>query len=101
MYSFKLGKNKDAKWWDLGIKTMKEGEKALFTVGPDYAFGKEGKESLKVPADATLTYEVELVKAHPKSKWDFSIEERQEKANEYKNIGNGYFKNNDFENAKK
>lgn len=45
---------------------MKVGEKAILTCKPDYAYGEEGNPP-NIPADATLTFEVELL----------SCEERQ------------------------
>lgn len=39
---------------------MKKGEKAILTCAPDYAYGKTGSPP-KIPADATLNFEVELL----------------------------------------
>ena len=45
--------------WDEGVRTMKKGEKALLTCRSDYAYGKAGSPP-KIPADATLNFEVSL-----------------------------------------
>lgn len=39
---------------------MKKGEKALLTIRSDYGYGKAGSPP-KIPADATLLFEVELL----------------------------------------
>jgi FKBP-type peptidyl-prolyl cis-trans isomerase len=49
------------KAWDIGLASMKAGEKALLTCAADYAYGKSGSPP-KIPADATLLFEVELLR---------------------------------------
>ena len=39
---------------------MRVGERALLTLSPEYAYGEEG--SGKIPASATLEFEVELLR---------------------------------------
>lgn len=46
--------------WDKGVKTMKKGEQAIFTVQPEYAYGKEGKPPA-VPPDTPLKFDIELL----------------------------------------
>lgn len=48
------------KAWDLGIRTMKKGEVAILTCAPDYAYGEKGSPP-KIPPNATLIFEVELL----------------------------------------
>ena len=45
--------------WDRGFASMRVGERALLTLSPEYAYGGEG--SGKIPASATLEFEVELL----------------------------------------
>ena len=48
------------KGWDQGVATMLKGEKSLLTCKPDFAYGEKGS-SPKIPPDATLQFEVELL----------------------------------------
>lgn len=47
------------KAWDLGVASMKRGELAVLYCKSEYAYGKAGSPP-KIPADATLVFEVEL-----------------------------------------
>lgn len=58
-FSFTLGKGEVIKAWDLGVATMKKGELAKLTCRSDYAYGEQGSPP-KIPANATLVFEVEL-----------------------------------------
>merc|ERR1719387_3084537 len=59
-FSFMLGKGQVIKGWDLGVATMKKGEKANFTLAPEFAYGAAGSPP-KIPENATLKFEVELL----------------------------------------
>ena len=58
-FEFKLGKGDVIKGWDVAVATMKKGEKATVTIKPEYGYGK--KSMGKIPANSTLTFEMELV----------------------------------------
>ncbi|XP_023513725.1 peptidyl-prolyl cis-trans isomerase FKBP62-like [Cucurbita pepo subsp. pepo] len=59
-FKFTLGQGQVIKGWDLGIKTMKKSEKALFTIPPDLAYGESGSPPT-IPPSATLQFDVELL----------------------------------------
>ena len=46
----------------LAIRSFREGERATVRVWPEKAFGAAGKEALGIPADATLEFDVTLVR---------------------------------------
>lgn len=79
---------------------MKVGEKAFFTIKPEYAYGERSMG--KIPSNSTLNFEVELLsfKEKEKTKSDYSTEERMAKAKEFKEEGNSFYKNKDWNNAK-
>ncbi|XP_042459415.1 70 kDa peptidyl-prolyl isomerase-like [Zingiber officinale] len=59
-FKFKLGQGQVIKGWDQGIKTMKKGENAIFTIPPDLAYGESGSPPT-IPPNATLQFDVELL----------------------------------------
>jgi len=62
-FSFQIGKSEVIKGWDIGVATMKIGEKAVFTIKADYGYGSAGSPP-KIPGDATLVFEIELFEFH-------------------------------------
>ncbi|CAM8999979.1 unnamed protein product [Rhodiola kirilowii] len=59
-FKFTLGQGRVIKGWDLGIKTMKKGENALFTIPAELAYGEAGSPPT-IPPNATLQFDVELL----------------------------------------
>ncbi|CAL9177526.1 unnamed protein product [Musa hybrid cultivar] len=59
-FKFKLGQGQVIKGWDQGIKTMKKGENAIFTIPPELAYGEHGSPPT-IPPNATLQFDVELM----------------------------------------
>lgn len=58
-FKFKLGEGKVIKGWDIGVASMKKGEKCNLTCTSEYAYG-DGGSPPKIPGGATLKFEVEL-----------------------------------------
>ncbi len=59
---FTLGIGQVIPGWDEGIALLKEGDKARFVIPSDLAYGPRGAGGV-IPPDATLIFDVELVKA--------------------------------------
>lgn len=94
--TFTLGEVEDPKitvGLETAIKKMKEKETSRFTVSPAYAYGKNGNKELNIPADATLTYEVELVSFEKAKKvYEMDTPEKLEQAQIRKDKGTELFK---------
>ncbi|XP_065852020.1 70 kDa peptidyl-prolyl isomerase-like isoform X2 [Euphorbia lathyris] len=58
-FSFKLGQGEVIKGLDDGVATMKKGERAIFIVPPNLAYGEAGSPPL-IPPNATLVFDVEM-----------------------------------------
>jgi hypothetical protein len=48
------------KGWDIAITSMRVGEKAEFTIAPQYAYGYAGVEPM-IPSDATIAIDMEVL----------------------------------------
>jgi len=48
-FTFKLGINMVIKGWDVGVASMKVGEKALLICKPNYAYGEGGRYCISPP----------------------------------------------------
>ncbi|CAG9797937.1 unnamed protein product [Chironomus riparius] len=59
-FEFQLGKGQVIKSWDIGVASMKKGEKCVLTCAPDYAYGKMGSPP-NIPPESTLKFELELL----------------------------------------
>jgi FKBP-type peptidyl-prolyl cis-trans isomerase len=60
-FSFALGAGDVIPGWDLGVAGMKVGGKRKLTVPPDLGYGAQGAGGV-IPPNATLKFEVELLK---------------------------------------
>ncbi|KAI7799770.1 putative peptidyl-prolyl cis-trans isomerase FKBP3 [Triplophysa rosa] len=59
--SFKVGLGKVIRGWDEGVMTMSKGETARLDIEPEWAYGRKGVPDSKIPPNAKLIFEVELV----------------------------------------
>ena len=60
-FDFTIGHGSVIKGWDKGVLEMSLGELAELTISPDYGYGSKGAMGI-IPPNATLTFEVELLK---------------------------------------
>ena len=60
-FEVRIGAGYVIKGWDLGVPGMKVGGKRKLTIPPELAYGRYGVDP-DIPGDATLVFEVELLK---------------------------------------
>jgi FKBP-type peptidyl-prolyl cis-trans isomerase len=59
-FEFVLGQGMVIKGWDQGVEGMKPGGKRRLTIPSELGYGKSGSPP-KIPADATLVFDIELL----------------------------------------
>lgn len=61
-FVFKLGAGQVIQGWDSGLVGMKVGEKRKLVIPPELAYGSRGAGNGAIPPNATLVFEVEMLK---------------------------------------
>uniref|UniRef100_A0A1L8DTU4 peptidylprolyl isomerase n=1 Tax=Nyssomyia neivai TaxID=330878 RepID=A0A1L8DTU4_9DIPT len=59
-FEFELGRESVIKAFDMGVATMRKGEKCILTCAPEYAYGATGSGP-NIPPNATLQFELEML----------------------------------------
>ena len=97
-FHFTIGNNEVIKGWEIGIKTMKKGEKSEFIIEPEYAYGNNTYDNL-IPPNSTINFEIELLEIHPpiKKLIDMDLPEKINRAKKIKNEGIEKFKEKEIE----
>eukprot|EP00026_Physarum_polycephalum_P009127 Phypoly_transcript_09239.p1 GENE.Phypoly_transcript_09239~~Phypoly_transcript_09239.p1 ORF type:complete len:413 (+),score=126.11 Phypoly_transcript_09239:104-1342(+) len=97
---FVIGDEQIGEGLEAAISSLKKGQKARFTLKPQYAFGAQGDSARGIPPNATVVYEIELIDfVKEKESWDMSPEEKMTAAQKRKDDGNELFKASKFKRA--
>lgn len=97
---FIIGTGQVIKGWDIGIMTMKLGEKADLIIKSEYAYGKIGAPP-KIPGEATLIFTVEVIQVNDRkpTRWMMNDAELVQVGLRLKEDGNLKFKAQKYKEA--
>jgi peptidylprolyl isomerase len=91
-FKFKLGLGMVIKGWDIGVATMKVGEKSVLFVRSDYAYGADGSPP-NIPSKANLKFEIELLKIEKEPE---TLDELVAECNKLREDGNKLYNDKHF-----
>jgi len=99
-FDFTVGIGSVISGWDIGIPTMRKGERATFTIGSALAYGEMGAGS-DIGPNEDLCFDIELIDFHDKKKSpnEMTSLENIEEATKLKEEGNAEFKKGNYEEA--
>ncbi|EFJ19541.1 hypothetical protein SELMODRAFT_110584 [Selaginella moellendorffii] len=102
LFEFRVDEEQVISGLDKAVSKMKKGEVSLITIDPEYGYGNSvtrGSLSL-IPANSTLTYELELDSfVKEKDPWDMDTGEKLKAAGQKKEDGNALFKAGKYQRA--
>ena len=99
-FRFILSEGSVIRGWDIGVKSMRKGEKSEFILSPEYAYGEKGFSNA-IPPNSTLNFEIELLDfaTKAKSKYEMDYPEIISTAKQLKDEGIKFFKEQKFDEA--
>eukprot|EP00471_Norrisiella_sphaerica_P006558 CAMPEP_0184492560 /NCGR_PEP_ID=MMETSP0113_2-20130426/23636_1 /TAXON_ID=91329 /ORGANISM="Norrisiella sphaerica, Strain BC52" /LENGTH=232 /DNA_ID=CAMNT_0026877429 /DNA_START=46 /DNA_END=744 /DNA_ORIENTATION=+ len=65
-FSFTIGMGQVIPAWDIGVMTMKIGERSKVTASPSYAYGSKGFPAWGIMPNSTLLFDIELLSSSGK-----------------------------------
>ena len=96
-WQFTLDADQTIEGLEVGVRSMEEGEKAILTISPKYAFGEMGNphgfhgRGKPIPQNATLEFNIELISWEEEDGTDYTTvtnEKKVELAQRLKDEGN-------------
>ena len=99
-FKFSLNEGSVIKGWDIGVSSMKKGEKSEFILESNYAYGERGAGN-DIPGNSTLNFEIELLDfgKKAKSKFDMDYPEIIANSKKLKDEGIKFFQEKKFNDA--
>jgi len=97
-FECQIGVGQVIKGWDVGMMSMAIGEKAELTISGEHGYGAQGSPP-KIPPNATLIFEVELLKIGDREPVGMTDDELNKAALEKKAEATTFFKQGDMKAA--
>lgn len=61
-FAFTIGAGQVIAGWEMGVAGMKVGERRRLVIPPEFGYGEQGTPGGPIPPNATLVFEIELLK---------------------------------------